>query len=281
MSPKSTHQKQLERARAKREAARRRVVRRERMRRGLIGALVVVILVGIAVPLVNLIRRPNSPIVDATPSASPAPSEGGGGVACGATRPAAADQPKPTYTARPEASLDPETTYRAHITTSCGEIVAEMFTAEAPVTAGNFIELARDGFFDGLTFHRVHPGFVIQGGDPDGTGAGGPGYDLPAELGLAVQRGYPPGTLAMAKAAAVSGSQFFITTVESFQPLEQRLYPVFAQVVGGMDVVATIEGLPVHPIGNDTFAPDDMVYIESITIEEVPAGTPSDGGSPT
>jgi len=108
----------------------------------------------------------------------------------------------------PAMVIDPAKTYRATIETTAGTMTAEFFPAEAPKTVNNFVFLAREGFYDGVIFHRVIPGFVIQGGDPTGTGRGGPGYRFEDEP---VTRPYLRGTIAMANAGPnTNGSQFFI-----------------------------------------------------------------------
>jgi len=158
------------------------------------------------------------------------------------------------YEAPPEMTIDADTSYAATISTEKGEIVVTLDPGAAPETVNNFVSLARAGFYDGLTFHRVEPDFVIQGGDPLGDGTGGPGYTVPAEIGLE----HVKGAIAMARQSdqvnperESSGSQFYITLEET--PHLDGAYTVFGQVVEGMDVVESI-------------APGDV--IESITIEE-------------
>ncbi len=158
------------------------------------------------------------------------------------------------YDAPPEMTIDPSTSYVATISTEKGEIVVTLDPGAAPETVNNFVSLARAGFYDGLTFHRVEPDFVIQGGDPLGDGTGGPGYTVPAEIGLE----HVKGAIAMARRGdevnperESSGSQFYITLEET--PHLDGAYTVFGQVAEGMDVVESI-------------AEGDV--IESITIEE-------------
>ncbi len=119
-----------------------------------------------------------------------------------------------------------------------GEIWIELFPEDAPKTVESFVALARRGFYDGLTFHRVVPGFVVQGGDPQGDGSGGPGYRLKAEFN---QRRHVRGTVAMARAQDPdsAGSQFYICFGP--QPHLDGQYTVFGQVVEGMDVVDRIQ----------------------------------------
>ena len=129
----------------------------------------------------------------------------------------------------------------ATMETSLGTIELELFDAEAPKTVENFVGLAGKGFYDGLIFHRVIPDFMIQGGCPDGTGMGGPGYRFEDEQsGYPVDRGY----LAMANAGPnTNGSQFFIVTADSCPWLNGK-HTVFGRVTSGMDVVDAIQSVP-------------------------------------
>ncbi|HET89373.1 MAG TPA: protein translocase subunit SecD [Chloroflexi bacterium] len=145
------------------------------------------------------------------------------------------------YTAPPEMQIETTETYVANISTAKGEIVVQLNASAAPQTVNNFIFLSERGFYDGLTFHRVEPGFVIQGGDPLGMGSGGPGYTVPAEIGLP----HTLGAIAMARRGddvnperASSGSQFYIA-LDTLTQLDGA-YTVFGQVVEGMDVVQSI-----------------------------------------
>lgn len=146
-----------------------------------------------------------------------------------------------TYSEPPPMTIDVNKTYVATIETDKGDIVMELYPQDAPQTVNNFVFLAREGFYDGLTFHRVEPGFVIQGGDPRGDGTGGPGYTLPAEI----KRPHTEGAVAMARRGddvnperESSGSQFYITLAP--QPGLDGQYTVFGQVTEGMDVVRSI-----------------------------------------
>jgi len=125
---------------------------------------------------------------------------------------------------------------KAVIKTNKGMIEFELYADKAPKTVSNFVYLAEKGFYDGLTFHRVEPGFVIQGGDPTGTGSGGPGYQFSDEP---VQGDYKAGTVAMANSGPnTNGSQFFICLED--QPTLPKQYNLFGQVISGMDVVKKI-----------------------------------------
>ena len=118
------------------------------------------------------------------------------------------------YDAPPAMQIDPKKRYTATFKTDHGDIVVELFTAQAPITVNNFIFLAQDGFYDNTTFHRVINDFMVQGGDPTGTGRGGPGYRFKDESGALALKHDGPGVLSMANAGPdTNGSQFFITHV--------------------------------------------------------------------
>ena len=144
---------------------------------------------------------------------------------------------KMTYTFPGVLPNDQITNKSAVITTNKGVIKIDLYADKAPKTVSNFIYLAQKGFYNGLTFHRVEPGFVIQGGDPNGTGTGGPGYNFPDET---VQGDYKEGTLAMANSGPdTNGSQFFICLADL--PTLPKSYNLFGQVTVGMDVVKKIQ----------------------------------------
>jgi peptidyl-prolyl cis-trans isomerase B (cyclophilin B) len=144
--------------------------------------------------------------------------------------------PAKRYSAPPEMQIEMNRTYHVVIKTNKGDIHLDLNPAEAPLTVNNFVVLARDGYYDGVTFHRVVPRFVIQGGDPTGTGSGGPGYNFKDE---AVTRPYKAGTVAMANAGPnTNGSQFFICLED--QPGLPPNYTIFGDTVTGMDVVRNI-----------------------------------------
>jgi cyclophilin family peptidyl-prolyl cis-trans isomerase len=172
-----------------------------------------------------------------------------------------------TYAAPPRMAIDPATRYRATLETSCGDIVVELQPRRAPVAVNNFIFLAREGFYDGLTFHRVVAGFVIQGGDPEGTGQGGPGYVFEDELRPG---GYPPGSVAMANAGPdTNGSQFFIVTGDASALPDD--YTLFGRVTRGLDVALRIESFAdpaADPADPSTQGPTEKIYIDRVTITE-------------
>ena len=169
--------------------------------------------------------------------------------------------PMPTATPTP-IRIDQNNRYIATITTNHGSIEIELFAKEAPKTVNNFVTLSKDGFYNGLIFHRVIPNFMIQGGDPTGTGRGGPDYTFDDEFHTTLKFD-KPGLLAMANAGPnTNGSQFFITTVPTAH-LTGR-HTIFGRVLEGQDVVEAISR--VHTSAGDR--PIQDVKIEGIQIEE-------------
>jgi peptidyl-prolyl cis-trans isomerase B (cyclophilin B) len=143
------------------------------------------------------------------------------------------------YDKAPEMKIDPSGTYRATIETDRGTIEIDLFAEHAPTTVNNFVFLAREGFYDGVTFHRVIPNFMIQGGDPTGTGRGGPGYTFKDEFSGNPYR-HETGSLSMANAGPnTNGSQFFITHAP--QPHLDGRHTVFGKVTSGQEVVDAIQ----------------------------------------
>jgi cyclophilin family peptidyl-prolyl cis-trans isomerase len=138
-----------------------------------------------------------------------------------------------SYNAAPAMAIDPDRTYHATLKTDKGDVRIELYAKDAPETVNNFVFLARDGFYDGVVFHRVIPGFMAQGGDPTGSGSGGPGYKFKDEFGA---RTHQAGTLSMANSGPnTNGSQFFICYEP--QPHLNGRHTVFGQVTDGMEVV--------------------------------------------
>jgi peptidyl-prolyl cis-trans isomerase B (cyclophilin B) len=137
-------------------------------------------------------------------------------------------------------AIDPKKSYTATMKTSRGEIVLELFPADAPKTVNNFVVLSRDGFYDGLSFHRVIPDFMIQGGCPEGSGRGGPGYRFEDEIQGRKNQSHKPGVISMANAGpGTNGSQFFITHVDCSY-LDPK-HTVFGKVTKGKDVVDSVK----------------------------------------
>lgn len=170
-----------------------------------------------------------------------------------------------SWSAPPPMSIDEKATYTAVLRTSEGNISIALDPKQAPKTVNNFVFLAKEGFYDGLTFHRVIPDFVIQGGDPQGTGSGGPGYQFEDELPKA--GAYTLGSVAMANAGPnTNGSQFFIIIGQQGVQLPPN-YSLFGQVTKGQDVAEKISTMAAP--GTET--PDPPVTIEKVTITETPA----------
>jgi cyclophilin family peptidyl-prolyl cis-trans isomerase len=138
----------------------------------------------------------------------------------------------------PSGALDTSKSYTARFKTERGEIVCQLHAAQAPLTVENFVNLARAGFYDGTTFHRVIPGFMAQGGDPTGTGRGGPGYTFADEFDASLGHD-GPGVLSMANAGpGTNGSQFFLTFGPT--PHLDGKHTVFGRVTDGMDVLLSL-----------------------------------------
>jgi cyclophilin family peptidyl-prolyl cis-trans isomerase len=166
-----------------------------------------------------------------------------------------------SFDAAPPMCLTPGVDYSAVLTTDAGEVTVDLLEEKAPQTVNNFVFLARHKYYEGVTFHRVIPGFMIQGGDPQGTGAGGPGYEFADEL---PQEGeYRIGSMAMANAGPeTNGSQFFVVTGDSGVSLPPD-YSLFGQVTEGMETVTAIEA-----DGSPQGRPRTVHTIEKVEIRE-------------
>jgi peptidyl-prolyl cis-trans isomerase B (cyclophilin B) len=168
---------------------------------------------------------------------------------------------------KPSGKLDPSRTYRAVLDTSCGNITIKLDQKTSPKTAASFASLVRQGFYDDTVFHRVVPGFVIQGGDPTGQGSGGPGYSVrdtpPADTA------YTQGVVAMAKTEVeppgTSGSQFYIVTAQDAGLPPD--YAVLGEVVKGLDVALGIEQLG-DPASGGAGTPKRTVLLEKASLDE-------------
>ena len=165
----------------------------------------------------------------------------------------------------PAMTLDEGKDYGAVIKTSKGDIVVDLFESDAPNTVNNFVFLAQQGYYSNVPFHRIISGFMIQTGDPTGTGAGGPGYKFQDELPTDLN--YTRGTLAMANAGPnTNGSQFFITHADLTNGLPKN-YSIFGTVTEGIDVVDAIASVPVGPSRTGEMSnPQEPVSIESVEI---------------
>jgi cyclophilin family peptidyl-prolyl cis-trans isomerase len=175
------------------------------------------------------------------------------------------------WSAPPAIQIDPEQSrYFATLRTSKGEIRVELLADEAPLTVNNFVFLAREGYYDGVRFHRIIRPFMVQTGDPTGTGSGGPGYRFADEL--PPRHSYDPGIVAMANAGPnTNGSQFFICSGPQARGLNNHPnYTQFGRVVEGMEVVEAIAATPVGPSGRGELSrPLEEVLIESVLVEAV------------
>jgi peptidyl-prolyl cis-trans isomerase B (cyclophilin B) len=180
--------------------------------------------------------------------------------------PAEAPEPKSAPDLpKPKERLKRGTTYVATVSTNCGEFQITLDSRQAPRTGGSFKSLADQGFYDGTTFHRIAAGFVIQGGDPEGTGMGGPGYSIVEAPPTDIV--YSNGVVAMAKTAAeapgTSGSQFFVVTAEDAQlPAD---YALLGEVTSGMETVEKIAAVETDAAGE---APLEPVVMSSVSVEE-------------
>jgi cyclophilin family peptidyl-prolyl cis-trans isomerase len=259
---RKTRDKQLQKLAARRAAERRRR-RRQRVIAGMVAGALAFGGVGYAGWLFLFAGNDEDRAAPTTgPTATPTTSPSAElPVACDAKVPRAAEEEKPMFDAPPEMQIDPKKDYAAVMDTSCGPIELELFTKETPVTVNNFAFLAREGFYDGLTFHRVIPDFVLQGGDPKGDGTGGPGYQFEDEI-VDRLKFNEPGLLAMANSGpGTNGSQFFITT--GTPEHLNGLHTIFGRVTKGMDAVRQIEAL-----GSPEGTPQARIYIERVKIEE-------------
>ncbi len=178
------------------------------------------------------------------------------------------DEPRPKKVAkrkRPKQTIDEDKTYTAVMKTNCGTVTIKLAAGRAPKTVNSFVALARDGFYDGLSFHRIVPDFVAQGGDPAGTGEGGPGYEVveaPPE-----DQQYTRGIVAMAKTEldepGTSGSQFFIVTAPDAGLPDE--YALLGKVEGSKAALDKISKVPNDPADN---RPTEPVVIQDVTIRE-------------
>jgi len=256
-------QKRLQQKKDRAKQARRRARRRRQI---LIWGSTIAVFALIVVVAIMLFTGDDGDLAaDGSPTPSPSPTaalpEG-----CTEASPAAEH---PSFDEPPPMTIDPDKTYTAMIQTNCGTMTLDLFAAEAPTTVNSFAFLAREGFYDGVLFHRVIDDFMIQGGDPQGTGSGGPGYQFEDEN---TERQFDePGLLAMANSGpGTNGSQFFITEVPIQHlnaagqcPGPQGCHSIFGKVTDGLDVLQRI-------IGVQTSAERPLVdiVITTITIDE-------------
>ena len=282
MPPASQNRQNQKRQSQKRErqkqgrAARQAAVLRARQRRSrririiVAGFLAVVVILSI-VTLVSGGKKTKkvsttSPTTAATPASLPKPAAGASIEGTTSCPKPDGSSPRTTHFAKPPPNcIDPARTYTAEINTTMGTITANLDMKAAPVTVNNFVVLARYHFYDGISFHRVVPNFVIQVGDPEETGMGDAGYKFEDELPQPGQ--YKLGSVAMANSGPnTNGSQFFIVSGDNGLQLPPN-YSLFGQVTGdGMDVVKKIDATGIA--GSPNGVPSAVVTIESVTVKE-------------
>lgn len=286
--PNRSRDKQLAKLAARRQAERHAAKRRRDMTLGIIGGLA-----GLALLVAGYMIVTGGDDGEAQASATPTASaseeptgepgtrsgtvrpvaEAPTTVACGGEAPEGAGGPTPQFVGPPPTTIDERATYTATIATSCGTFEVELLPEIAPLAVNSFVFLADEGFYDGLTFHRIVEDFVIQGGDPLGDGTGGPGYSFEIETSPK-QTFDAPGLLAYANSGPGSnGSQFFVTLAPTPQldPGAAGEFSIFGEVTDGLDVVERIGAVPgsENPgIPGELSVPTEAVYIESITIDE-------------
>ena len=174
-----------------------------------------------------------------------------------------------TFPAAPQTCIDPSKTYTIAVDTTLGSYTAELYPTKAPLAVNSFVFLARYHYFDGTPCHRIITGFVIQCGDPTGSGSGGPGYSFADELPATGE--YKLGSIAMANSGAnTNGSQFFVISGDQGIALPPQ-YTLFGQVTEGLDVVAALDA-----VGSESGTPTTSVTINKVTVTESPAGEAPD-----
>ncbi len=283
MAKNKTHQRNLERARANRDAGggsgsgspgatTSGGMDRNRMIALVLVGLLAVTAFGVALASRDSGADATDPVTSTTTDLTDPTTDPTQPVAAeGPCTPAVAEAPvstATTYPAAPEMTIDEAATYTATIATTCGDITVELFAEGSPAAVNNFIFLAGEGYYDGAPYHRVIDGFMIQGGDPSGTGSGGaegfPGYTFDDELEFTAQyhaengNQYPQGTLAMANAGAnTNGSQFFIMDGDYALPPQ---YVIFGRVLEGQDIVDKISLVAVA--GDQAIDPVRIVSVQ-------------------
>lgn len=286
--PSRTRDKQLARLAARRQAERKAAKRRRDLTLGIAGGVVGL---GLLVAGYTILTGGDDGDARASTSSSAEPTGAPGTrsgtvlravdppaeVACGATAPKGAAEPTAQFNGPPPMTIDADATYLATVETSCGAFTIELRPDIAPVAVNSFDFLARKGFYDGLTFHRIVKGFVIQGGDPVGDGSGGPGYQY--EIETSPQQTFDrAGLVAFANSGpGTNGSQFFVTLAPTPQLDPGGAageFTIFGEVTKGLDVVeriGKIRGTENPGIPGEQSVPTEAVYIESVTVEERPA----------
>ena len=300
-SGKRTHHRQLAKTARKRQQVRAGEQRRRRMQVGIAAGTALLLLAAVGAVFLlkptppKVIARPSkTPTPVSTPTATPGKKTGTvkfqgqppAAVACGAQVPAALNQPKPQFAAPPSQTIDPANTYMATFDTSCGTFTVKLDAAGAPLGVNNFVFLADQGFYDGTYFPRIVKGFVIQGGDPAGTGGGGPGYTFTTETNPTLQFGSQAGVLAYARGPIdTNGSQFFVTVAPQSFLDTSGPYTAFGTVTQGLAVVTKISALPAQTSAGCASPTEacrtlQAVYLNSVKIS-VSKPTPTPAPSPS
>jgi peptidyl-prolyl cis-trans isomerase B (cyclophilin B) len=262
------------------EAEKKAAARRRNRNRNIVLGVVLVLLLGY-LGLNQLLAKPkkvntttppaatSTVTSSATPSgtaSTPAPAGvTGTAAACSTTKPARGGTV--SQSTPPPMTVSPSKTYTATIVTSCGTMVASLDVKDSPNTVNEFVYLAGKGFYNGLTFHRIVKDFAIQGGDPTGTGSGGPGFEVTDTVAPGFQ--YTRGVLAMANAGTTGGAagQFFIVPADSAAARFQPLYAVLGKVTSGLDTVDRLNAVKTGPNSSgESSQPLQPVYIEKITV---------------
>jgi cyclophilin family peptidyl-prolyl cis-trans isomerase len=257
--PNQKRARQKAARRQKLEAQRRAAKRNQLMRRTVIVAIVAAVVIGSSIALfansggkspsststTGSVSTVSSTTTTTTPSATVTAEQHAADTAAinaGCPASTATRVNTLTWKTAPAMTINRSTTYYAHVQTTVGPIVIKLLTSQAPITVNNFVFLAEHHFYNCVIFHRVVPGFVIQGGDPTGTGTGGPGYTIADEYPKVGHPTYPLYSVAMANtgSAHTGGSQFFIVTGTSGEELPNS-YSLFGQVVSGLATVKTID----------------------------------------
>jgi cyclophilin family peptidyl-prolyl cis-trans isomerase len=288
--PSRARDRQLAKLAERRRAERTAAVRRRNVIIGLVIGFIVIALASVGVAQVfggNGSTASGTPTATSSPSTSASPVVNAGKqtgtvktapapatVACDGTAPSTATRPKPQFSGPVPMTIDTTKTYVAAMKTSCGTIVIRLAAKDAPIGVNNFVFLAKHHLYDGTWFHRIAPGFVIQGGDPKGDGSGGPGYSFTIESNPSTTFASASGLLALANSskADTNGSQFFITLAKLPNLDQQQVpYTILGQVTQGMDVVKEIASVPTKAnpgIPGEKSVPLRAVYVDSVRITE-------------
>ncbi len=272
--PTEKRQRQKAGRQARLAAEQKAKKRRQNLRRIITLVVVAAVVVGISYLIFKPGKKSSSTSTTKAPTSTtttkPAPAGGSGdkspsAITTSADCPAnfSATLNKPSYSSAPAMTIDTSKTYTATITTDIGPITVQLDPKAAPKAVNSFVFLAKQHFFDCITFHRVIPSFVDQTGDPTGSGSGGPGYSFADELPATANPQYPLGSLAMANSGAnTNGSQFFIVAGSQGEVLAPS-YSLFGKVTAGMDVVDKINAQ-----GASSGTPTTLHRMVSVTVTE-------------